>query len=227
MSNPQEIIKDYLQGEKIVDIVKKHKVSSATVSKILKQNNIQTRYKSTDKKTNIFTERTVLNFTFEEIAKNHGITPAEAKKEFRQQRDKKIIRDYKSKTMDEICQKYGLSNMAVYKILDKNNVPRKSPKRKRKSYPKLENSNKSAIVNDYTNNVSITEILSKHSISKSQLYSVVYEYNLPLRSNNAAIILLRKEISKDLEEGLTRTAIAQKHKISRNLVGQILKGECK
>ena len=196
------------------------------MSKVLKKNDISTRYKSVDDKGNIYKEKTLLNFSFEKIANNHKISVSEAKKEFRKQRDKKIIKDYKNKTIDEICIKYNLSNMAIYKILDKYNISRKSPKKTKREFIKPEKINREVVIEDYNAKVlSINEILKKHNISKSQLYSIVYKYNLPLRSNSSIKSEIKQSVINDFKSGMTRTAISQKYKISRNLITNILRGE--
>lgn len=224
----REIISDYLSGMKSVDIVKKHKVSSATVSKILKQNGITTRYKKEKSNSdNIYNEITLFNSTFEDVSKRYGCTVSEAKKTYRSERDKKIIKAYKNgKNFDDICKEFNLSNMAVYKILDKNNIPRRRDARNRSiTKTALNEELKKQILDDYNKqNIPVKILLEKYNITRSQLYQLLHVTGATMRGKEVLSDERKKQIKAEYESGKTITEISRENKTSRALISYVVKG---
>lgn len=222
-----EILSAYLSNMKIVDIVQEYKVSSATVAKILKKYDIKTRYKgkeNSDK--NIYTEIQILGRTIPEIAVKHSMTEKEVRQIYKRERDKNIVKDYKAcMGFDEICQKYDLSNMAVYKILDKNKVERRQPyKRSNTSKTLLTENQQKMLIYDYENTeMTVNSLIQKYGISKYQFYSTIYAFGAKPRGTTSFSAKDRTDIKNKSKNGATKTELAYEYRTSREKISNILK----
>lgn len=222
-----EILSAYLSDVKIVDIVKEYKISSATVAKILKKYDIQTRYKgkeNSDK--NIYTEIKILGKTIPETAVKHGLTEKEVRQIYKRERDKNIVKDYKSDIgFDDICKKYNLSNMAVYKILDKNKVERRQPyKRSNTSKTPLTEKQQKMLIYDYENTeMTVNCLIQRYGISKYQFYSTIYAFGAKPRGTTSFSVEDREKIKEKSRNGATKTELAYEYETSREKISNILK----
>ena len=226
MDNELKIIRDYIDGEKVVDIVKKHKVSSATVSKILKKYDIKTRYKTKDENnSNIYYEHLLFNLSFEDISKKYNLKETQVREIYRKERDQRLINDYQNESsIDELCTKYSLSNMGIYKILNKNNISRRIKKAPKRKFPEINPETKEKIIDDYyLGEESVYGLIDKYQISKHQLYSILYSSGSQLRTGFSVPNEIQNQIIEKYQSGATLTSLARDYKLSRSLISFIVK----
>lgn len=232
MSKDREkaILTAYISGMKTTDIVNSFKVSTSSISKLLKKYGIENKNAHSENlNQTIYNELILVGVSAEIIAKRHKLTEKEVKRKYKEERNRKLINDYTSGSkFDDICEKYSLSNMAVYKILNKNNISRREPHKRLSEahqYAEVTEELKKQIVNDYNDySYKVKELLAKYNISKYQLYTILYESGCKTRNKSQLSDSKKDEIKEKYKNGMTITALSREYKVSRALISYILGG---
>lgn len=222
-----EILKDYVSGMKTAELISKHKVSTSSIAKLLKKYHICSKNaKDDDREESIYNEFTIIQAKLDIIATRHNISIAEVKKIIIKKRNEHIINDYlRNVKINDICIKYNLSNMAIYKILNANHIERKHLREKKQiNKTLLSDGQKAEIVEKYNNNsMSVEALMDIYNITKYQLYKVLYAAGCELRSPAHFSEQEKAQIIKDYKAGKTITDLSYKYKASRALISLIVK----
>lgn len=224
------ILVAYLSGMKTTDIVNSFKVSTSSISKLLKKYGIENKNAHPENlNRTIYNEFVLVGVSMEIIAKRHKLSEKEVKRRYKAERDKRLIDDYLSGyKLDDICEKYNLSNMAVYKILNKNNISRREPHKRlleSHQYTEVTEELKRQIINDYNGDVyKVKDLLAKYNISKHQLYTILYEAGCKTRGKTQLSDSEKDEIKEKYKNGMTMTALSREYKVSRALISYVLGG---
>jgi len=231
MSKDREkaILTAYISGMKTTDIVNSFKVSTSSISKLLKKYGIESKNTRSENLNQTIYNELALGVSAEIIAKRHKLTKKEAMHKYKEERNRRLINDYTSGSkFDDICEKYSLSNMAVYKILNKNNISRREPHKRLSEahqYAEITEELKKQIINNYSDgNCKIKDLLAKYNISKHQLYTIIYEAGCKTRNKSQLSDSEKDEIKEKHKGGITITALSREYKVSRALIGYVLGG---
>ena len=218
------ILTAYLSGMKTTDIVNSFKVSTSSISKLLKKYGIENKNAHPENlNRTIYNEFVLVGVSMEIIAKRHKLSEKEVKRRYKVERDKRLIDDYLSECkLDDIC------NMAVYKILNKNNISRREPHKRlpeSHQYAEITEEFKKQVINDYNGDIyKVKDLLAKYNISKHQLYTILYEAGCKTRGKTQLSDSQKDEIKEKYKSGMTMTALSREYKVSRALISYVLGG---
>ena len=146
----EAIINDYNNGLNVKEICKKYNISDGTVHNIKKRYNVSSKFRYEPNHKNIIDDNTTNN----------------------------IINDYNDgMTIIDICIKYDISSVILYKILRYNNITTKTTK--------LTKEQEQEIIQMYLNGYRTRDITKKYHISEPKLQKILDIYNIPKRRDNS------------------------------------------
>ena len=234
MSKDREkaILTAYISGMKTTDIVNSFKVSTSSISKLLKKYGIENKNAHSENlNQTIYNELVLVGVSAEIIAKRHKLTEKEVKRKYKEERNRKLINDYTSGSkFDDICEKYSLSNMAVYKILNKNNISRREPHKRLSEahqYAEITEELKKQIVNDYNDdNYKVKELLASKDIMEGfdqEIFNAIVDYVIVGGYDENGVIdsylirfILKREFDLNVPKDVPDEVVIQNNKIDLN-----------
>ena len=190
----EAIINDYNNGLGVKEICKKYNISDTTVYNIKKRYNVSSKFRYAPNHNNIIDDNTTNN----------------------------IINDYNDRMMIiDICVKYNITNIALYKILRDNNITTKTTK--------LTKEQEQEIIKLYLDGYRIRDIAKKYHISEAKLQKILDTYNIPKRRDNSYKYkitdkkIINSIINDYINSNLLVTEICEKYSISNATLQGILR----
>lgn len=227
MKNEKAIIRDYVQSElTIQQICSKYKVSSKTISKIIKNANISSRASvSRDTKNNsAIYEAFNKGVSAEELSSQYNLSIAKIKKVVSAEKKKAIVAEYKKGVCAKrIAESSNVSISYVYQVLQNSNTPLKQPQKGKRCGTET-NYNISAVIDDYIDKkLSVSDICKKYQISSATLRSIVAKNDIPLRQISKIPISKQQAILLDYnEKSLSVAELSEKYLLSTSTVQNIV-----
>lgn len=244
----QKIIELYNKGLSTIEIGKKYKVKRTTISKILKENNIEIRKKSIS----LEQEKRIIELykkgaSIKDISKERGFADNTIRKTLIRNNlydisktrkiSKKTIVSTKNQlkisnlyllgeSIDKLTEQFGISYPTVRKILSINNV-----KVRKMGYSKNQKKFTKAQINKiidlYNNGITTIKIANEFNTSREIILSRLKKNNVKIRMRGYTSKILKNEQEKELIELYNKeknmSKVAKHFDVSVSVVRRILK----
>lgn len=190
----QSILQDYRSGTAVGQITKQYHISSATLTKLLRQNNIPLR-KSTKTPSNHEMElyrKWTEGTPKKELANIYQLTISEVQRVYYKVRDYLLITDFdKGMSPEEMSDKYSVTMSGLYKILHKYH-------RSFSSFHRVARTPKKDIpaqdlIEDYQNGMKMKDIISKYNTSFGNVNCILKENHIEFRHAMTGLTASQKE----------------------------------
>ena len=193
-----QIIEDYtVNNLKLSEIQANYHVSSKTISRIIKENNIEPRQPRQGKNiTASFLYNSFLNGnSIENLSSCYGLSKKDLKRIISKERKKQILSQHsKNIPVTEIATRNKVSETYIYQVLNQAN-PKSQSSIQKDGVLASYNFNPDEIIHDYVcSAMKFVDIYKKHNIGSSILRRILSDSSTPSRRKNKTSAQIEKNI---------------------------------